>query len=756
MIQPTGDLERSPSALAGPVPYAISAAAIESPAQFGLAEEGSPPPENSLAITPGKVLRALRRHWIVAMAVGVLGAAGAGYIADQFVGPVYTVRTQIYLPLDRPGLPFGGQDGRIDAATLQRRQSAHIRSRTVLQAALQQPGISDLAVVRSKEDPVGWLERDLLIDFGSSPDIMRVSLKGAPPEELIVLLNAVAKGFLQEGVNRELTEKTAQLNWLRQLLIEEQGRLDLARAAVGQKAGQLNAPDLATVRLQYHNDLSQLNILRIRRSDLMTREKGLRQTREELLAHPLDTTSSPGIHPAHLKAASDLAQAQDSVLAASRVTISRLNAEIAEYRRVMVKGSTSIELDAKEKELKDAGLAMAAREAVIRAEVAQSLAKESGNTIDSRQKDHQARLRDLKAQADGMKAQVGSLDAEIEQLNGQALAEAKGIVELDRLSVRVTEVEDRIRAAKVKVELIETDLGIASPYQARVQDDATVTQVPNPMKKTWMVIGAIAVGFMAGLFGIAFLDLRKRRIDSPEGVDRQLHTGLVGCIPRASSAALAALAKSNQQSTGAEEGALRDAADSCRALLLNALTGRSSKVVMVTSAAEGEGKTSLAAQLAMSLARAGYRTLLIDADVRRPGIHTLFGRSQSPGLTDVLRKTYPLQNVVRRSPLPNLGLIPAGNCNPQEAVSLLQLRLRSLLAKCKTHFEVIVIDTPPMNLPDAMIVGRHVDGTILSLMNEVSTLPASHAVCGRLRAMNIPLLGAVLNGARLPSSMGYY
>ena len=97
-----------------------------------------------------------------------------------------------------------------------------------------------------------------------------------------------------------------------------------------------------------------------------------------------------------------------------------------------------------------------------------------------------------------------------------------------------------------------------------------------------------------------------------------------------------------------DQALLLDATDACRTLLLNALAGGGSKVIMVTSAMPGEGKTTLATQLALSLGRGGCRTLLIDADVRHPGVHNIFGRSPSPGLSDVLRKTYPLQYVIRR------------------------------------------------------------------------------------------------------------
>ena len=133
----------------------------------------------------------------------------------------------------------------------------------------------------------------------------------------------------------------------------------------------------------------------------------------------------------------------------------------------------------------------------------------------------------------------------------------------------------------------------------------------------------------------------------------------------------------------------------------------------------------------------------------------MFNRTLTPGLTDVLKNKFPLEKAFRRSPLPTLGILPAGECDPREAVSMFQLRMASLLRKCKKYFEVIVIDTPPLDLPDGMVIGHHVDGTILSLMNEVSNLPSAQAARDKLRSMNIPILGAVLNAARVRPPRGY-
>jgi polysaccharide biosynthesis transport protein len=720
------------------------------------ADEPTAASGGAVEFTPVKVLRALRRRWALALCLAVFGAAVAGYAADQIISSGYTVRTQVYIPFDRLGVPFDKDRGG-DVTTHQRRQSALVRSRQVLQVALQKPGLSDLSFVRDAVDPLANLERDLLVDFGSAPDIMRVSLKGAPPEELIALLNAVREAYLKEGVNREVTEKTATLAWLRQLIAEDQSKLEVARVAVSDKAATLNAPDAATVRHRYQTGQTQLANLRTLRFHLEVQQKGLVQARDELLAAPPDPDSPPVVRPADLKAATDLALLRDARVEASRTAIRRLEGEVAEYRRLLTPGSENRNLQEKERELKEMQAALTAREEAVRADVARDLQAEARRGAEYRVQEYQARVRDLGSQAGRLKAQIESLDAELKWLDAAALAEAQGMAELDRLAARVTEVDERIKVKKIQAEVLEMDLGKGSPLRAQTHEEAVITQVPNPMRKVRLVAGTVAIGFMAGLLGVAFLELRAGRIDSPDGVDRQLHAGVVGCIPWTSPDALSTLARPTGGPPGPEAAALCDAADGCRALMLNALAGGGSKVIMVTSPAAGEGKTSLAAQLALSLGRVGYRTLLIDGDVRRPGAHALFGRSLTPGLTDVLRKTHRLEHVVRKTPLPNLGLIPAGQCDPHEAVALLQLRLGSLLRKSKSYFDVILIDTPPLlDLPDAMVIGRHADGTILSLMNEVTTLPAAQTACARLRTLNIPLLGAVLNGARVSAPMGYY
>src|SRR5262249_2000129 len=155
-----------------------------------------------------------------------------------------------------------------------------------------------------------WLERDLVVDFGA-PEIMRVSLKGGPPEELISLLNAIREAYLEEAANREFTDKTNQLGWYRQVIAEDQGKLEKAQGAVGRMARELNVPDVATARLQYQNDVTQIANLRTLRFQLDVQRKGYVKAHEALVEAPIPAAdpAQPAINPSELKAAIELAQA---------------------------------------------------------------------------------------------------------------------------------------------------------------------------------------------------------------------------------------------------------------------------------------------------------------------------------------------------------------------------------------------------------------------------------------------------------------
>jgi capsular exopolysaccharide synthesis family protein len=169
---------------------------------------------------------------------------------------------------------------------------------------------------------------------------------------------------------------------------------------------------------------------------------------------------------------------------------------------------------------------------------------------------------------------------------------------------------------------------------------------------------------------------------------------------------------------------------------------------MVTSAVEGEGKTTLASNLALSVARSGRKTLFVDCDLRRPSAHQLFEQTLQPGFSELVLGEVEPDAVVRPTTTgPNLWLLPAGQWDRAVVQELARRGVGDLFAQLRDEFDFIILDSHPL-LPatDSLLIGQHVDGVILSVLHDVSRTPKVYAACQRLETLGIPCFGAVVNG----------
>jgi capsular exopolysaccharide synthesis family protein len=247
------------------------------------------------------------------------------------------------------------------------------------------------------------------------------------------------------------------------------------------------------------------------------------------------------------------------------------------------------------------------------------------------------------------------------------------------------------------------------------------------------------------LLGIALLEFRSRRVHSPDDVTGGLGIPTVGTLPYVGGRT--ALTRKNARDA-ASQARLTESVDALRTLLMRSL-GEGPHVVLVTSAAEGEGKTSLAGQLAASLARAWRKTLLVDGDLRKPAAHQLFDLPGEPGLSEVLRGEAELSDVVKPTAVSRLSLIPAGQYDAHALEALAQEQVGNLFAQIKDEFDFVVVDSSPvLPVTDALMLGQHVDVVLLSVLRGTSRLPTVYAARQRLAALDIPVLGAVVAGGQ--------
>ena len=204
-----------------------------------------------------------------------------------------------------------------------------------------------------------------------------------------------------------------------------------------------------------------------------------------------------------------------------------------------------------------------------------------------------------------------------------------------------------------------------------------------------------------------------------------------------------------------------EAAEAYRALRTSILLssfGAPPKVILVTSALPQEGKTTISANSALVLAQRGSRVLLLDADLRRPGLQRLFGIEPRGGLSTLISGVDKLENVVAPFPeVPNLWILPAGPIPPQPAELLGSTLMKEYIARWRDEFDHVIIDTPPcLSVTDAVVLSPEADRVILVARAGRTTKPALRHACDVLLQANAKVMGIVLNALDLRSGDGYY
>ncbi len=283
--------------------------------------------------------------------------------------------------------------------------------------------------------------------------------------------------------------------------------------------------------------------------------------------------------------------------------------------------------------------------------------------------------------------------------------------------------------------------------------------------KTLPIFGLAALlGLLAGL-GLAYLaESSDHSFRSADEVRRSLGMPVMGQIPYLGTQVVAVAKAGNpagpaiapilcayHQPKSRESEAYRGV----RTGLFFSIQGRGHKVIQVTSPNMGDGKSTLAANLAISLAQAEKKVILIDADFRRPVVHKLFGLSPRRGLGSVLTGDTELSEVIFPSGVDGLSILPCGPipANPAELLSF--PRFAELLAYIREQFDFVIVDTPPLlAVTDPCMVVSHVDGVLLTVRLSKQARPAARRAKEILNTLDAKVVGVVVNALQQRSS-GY-
>lgn len=263
----------------------------------------------------------------------------------------------------------------------------------------------------------------------------------------------------------------------------------------------------------------------------------------------------------------------------------------------------------------------------------------------------------------------------------------------------------------------------------------------SPNLRNNLLAGSIASLLFAAMVVYA-IEMLSNTFSQPDQIEAALKVPLLGVIPAIDPAELRAFA-SNSKSP------LSEAYRSLRTSLQFAGPDGTPRVLSITSTEPGEGKSTTSWRLAHEFAALGLRVLVIDADMRKPSLHRLFGVTNAAGFSNLLTSdgiSEQLGKVVHKTELPNLFVITSGPMPPSPADLLSSARTGVILGFCRDVFDVTIIDCPPViGLADAPIIGRVSDATMLIVSaRNVSRKAATNAV-KRLRSTGAVLAGATLN-----------
>ncbi len=277
----------------------------------------------------------------------------------------------------------------------------------------------------------------------------------------------------------------------------------------------------------------------------------------------------------------------------------------------------------------------------------------------------------------------------------------------------------------------------------RVLDQAEVPKVPVlPQTGRDVLVAAFGGSLLAlGLaFGFEYFD---SRIKTPEEIKTYLDLPFLGLVP-----AFTGPDRNGEAPLLHPDAApaFSEAIRAVRTAVLFSSADEGARSVVITSTGPHEGKTLVSSSLAITLAQAGQRTIVVDCDMRRPRMHEALGRSQEPGLSNVLVGEATLADATRATSVPNLSMLAAGHIPPNPVELLCSAKFADLVTELKRRFDWVVIDAPPvMPVTDAAVVANTASGVLFVVGSEMTSRQSAAAAVEQLRGANAKFIGAVLN-----------
>jgi capsular exopolysaccharide synthesis family protein len=698
-------------------------------------------------------LHALRRHWLIAAVLGVVLASLSGFIVWLLMPSRYTADAYLQCNFQERGiLDANRRLPSIDEfENFKNTQMQLLQGRMVLTAAwrsTQQIGDEKVTIAKLPElveenDPVDWLGKKISVSFPGKGEVMKVSTTTKNPVHSAAIVTAVVNSYYTEVVDAERKKCLDRIRELKDIYEEKQGQFRESLSELKKRAEDLGGSDSEILTTKQQNVLSELALVR---SQYINSEYKLNDFRSELAARKATLLAMDD------QAVSDL---EVQTQAGADPVIRELGAALVWEKQQKA--------DAEERMKKGTKSGAAAT---------------AYNMASRMQKEFDARMEDLRVQVGARKKaeeeqKVKSLESQIATAEAQQKLAEEDVKRLkneaDKFSnstIDMTMLRDQNKNMQRVLETIKTELETRT-VEAKAPSRIIKFQdsVEPPKNETGFIVriamtGMVScLGFCLPFLGFVIWDLQSNRINGTSDVSSRLGLPVLGSVPKIPARILfhQGPAKKSHQTWQLR---LTESVDGISARLLRRAETDQRRVVMVTSAINGEGKTTLTYQLAMSLARAGRRTLLVDFDLRSPTFDQMFGLPRSPGLSEILRGEAELSSCIHATETENLSILTAGDWDRFALSALANSSVASLFKELREDYEFVIVDTSPiLPIADARFVSQYVDSVVLCVFRDISQAPRIRAACEILEAFGVRSVEAVVTGVNEHlggKHLGYY
>ncbi|PNU21220.1 hypothetical protein C2E25_02665 [Geothermobacter hydrogeniphilus] len=554
------------------------------------------------------------------------------------------------------------------------------------------------------------ISRDLSVRPFKNSRLVTISYRSPDPAFAARIANATAKAYIEETLNMKLDSTRLTLDWMTRKAADERKKLGQAEKVMQQ---YMVANDIVTLEDRLAVTPQKLSQI----SSQLVNAEAHRKEQETLYAQVR-------------KAAGNTAVAVTIPAIASDPALQTLRAEIlkAEQHIMELSGKFGPKHPVMKKAVGDLSILKKKRDQEITRIIA-SIKNEYELAV-SNEENLRAQMQRTKAEAQNLNQkfiQYGALKREVET-NRQLY---------DALML------------KIKEQSITKE---TQPVNLWIVEKASTPNYPVAPNKPKNLLLGIIVGLMAGIGLAFFVEYLDNTVKYPEETEKALGLSVLGLVSlwKDKGRNLEKVLLEQPRSTYAENyRALRTA------VLLSSAEGAPGKI-LITSPGAAAGKTTTAANLAIALAQAGKKVVLLDGDMRRPRLHKVFGKSNKFGLSNYLAGGSG-ETLLQKGPVENLALITSGPIPPNPAELLSSNRMARLLDGLEKDFDVILCDSPPLlTVADARIVSRLFDGTMLVVRARQTTFEMAGKAVKSLADINAPILGMVINALELKKSDYYY